>query len=167
MRLRSYHANDYEAVKEMLQDHINYAPEYIGQDSNTADMQYFEESFLSSRNGFQAYVLLDDENGIASFMTYEKREGSYGLPNFYITNLFVRHQREAECNAVNTIRLFKGFLSRDTSLYINVNPGAQSILAFWQQIGLHIQPERSVFSNVDGETIASLLYSDSSENGRT
>ena len=157
MRLDVYHTSYFGEVREMLQDHINYAPEYAGTESNMEDIRFFENYYLNDVDRSSAYVLIDDDQKIASFMTCEKNAVSV-LQDWYITNLFVRHNSDEENIARLTVELFSNKLSENSSLCINVHPVHKAILEFWQKAKYEISIANAIFLNADNEHIVSLSY---------
>lgn len=158
MRLDVYHTSDYYEVREMLQNHINYAPEYAGTESNTDDIRFFEENYFSDGDRSSAYVLIDNNQQIVSFMTCEKNASSV-QPYWYITNLFVRHGADEENIARKTVELFRIKISENASLCINVHPVYKELLDFWQQAKYQISTTQTVFLNADNECLVALSYS--------
>lgn len=155
MRLDVYHTSDFDEVREMLQNHINYAPEYAGTESIMEDIRFFEGNYLSNVDRSSAYVLIDDDQKIASFMTCEKTAVSVRL-DWYITNLFVRHNADEENIARKTVELFSNKLSEGSSLCINVHPVYKEVLTFWQKAKYEISTANTIFLNADNEHIVSL-----------
>lgn len=157
MRLDVYHISDYGEVHEMLQNHINFAPEYAGTESTTDDTRFFEENYMCDGDRSSAYVCFDDNQQIASFMTCE-RNATLGQLDWYITNLFVRHNVEEEYFAQKTVELLRKKMSEDASLCINVHPANSDILDFWQHAGYQISTTKTIFSNADSECLVALSY---------
>lgn len=155
-RLDAYHADDYAEVLEMLQDHINYAPEYGGLEAEENDRKYFEENFSNGSAGGNAYILMSDDKHIISFMTCEKVPTECDRFRWYVTNLFVRKNMESNKTAKRAIDLFSEEIYENESLSINVNSEFKEIISFWQESGFKISPDRSVFQNADNEILIAL-----------
>ena len=51
MKLLPYSRNDAAEVRSVIADSINYAPEYIGENIQKEDLEYFDEVFGKESSG--------------------------------------------------------------------------------------------------------------------
>ena len=155
-RLEVYSVGDYAAVRKMLMDYINYAPEYSTQCTETNDIQYFDESFSEITPGSIAYILRNGAGTVEAFMTCEKWKAATGESGWYVKNMFVRQSDESAEVAKQMIDLFFKTVSSNEFLCVNVNAQCKDIISLWLQWGLRISPDRTIFRNADNETLVAL-----------
>ena len=92
MHIEPYSPADADGIRSMLADHVDYAPEQVTKDASEDDLAFFEDAFVHENDGLIAYTL-KDEGIVIGFMTLSRQFLSPEDGAWYITALFVRHNR--------------------------------------------------------------------------
>lgn len=153
MKLLPYSRNDAAEVRSVIADSINYAPEYIGENIQKEDLEYFDEVFGKESSGGLAYVV-KQEGKIASFITCAGNMCINQKKRCYITGLFVKKNELINTIALASIELLLKHLSPDIIFCINVHPAAQAIRKFWESNGFILRPDLSIYTNSENEIIS-------------
>ena len=153
MQLLPYSRNDAAEVRSVIADSINYAPEYISENIQKEDLEYFDEVFGKESSGGLAYVV-KQEGRITSFITCAGNLRINQKERWYITGLFVKKNKMTNTIASASIELFLKHFSPDIILCINVHPAAQAIRKFWESNGFILRPDLSIYTNSENEIIS-------------
>lgn len=152
MHIEPYSPADADGIRSMLADHVDYAPEQVTKDASEDDLAFFEDAFVHENDGLIAYTL-KDEGIVIGFMTLSRQFLSPEDGAWYITALFVRHNDQADQCALAMTELFQSLLSEPADICVAVHHAATQIIRFWNQNGFVVCPERSKFTNADGERL--------------
>lgn len=150
MHIEPYSPADADGIRSMLADHVDYAPEQVTEDASEENLAFFEDAFVHENDGLIGYTL-KDEGIVKGFMTLSRQFCNTEAGAWYITALFVRHSDQADQYALAMIERFQRHLSKSVDICVVVHHAATQIIRFWNQNGFVFCPERSKFTNADGE----------------
>lgn len=152
MQIVPYTTVDSDGILNMLEDHVDYAPEQVTGDTHAEDIAFFEEAFLHENDGIIAYTL-KEAGKVIGFVTLTRRHLDCSGLNWCITALFVRRDQQAEAHAVAAIDLLTDLLEEKNLICVAVHPVATQIIHFWHAHGFEYTPSCSVFLNADNERL--------------
>ena len=153
MQLLPYSRNDAAEVRSVIADSINYAPEYIDENIQKEDLEYFDEVFGKESSGGLAYIV-KREGKVVSFITCTGNMRINQKERWYITGLFVKKNKMTNTIASTSIELFLKHFSPDIILCINVHPAARAIREFWESNGFILRPDYSIYTNSENVIIS-------------
>jgi len=154
MQFLPYSPDDSDRIESMLDNHIDFAPEVYSSAAKNEDTDYFRAAYADSCCCGINYVLKSDHDDlIAGFMEAKKKNTQNRVACWYITALFVANNDKAEENALAMVTAFQSSLCDSNEICINVNPKAKDIARFWSTHGFAPNPDRSIFSNADEQTL--------------
>lgn len=155
MLFKPYSPTDAKAVSELLNHHIDYAPDTIEPDRNTGNKELFDQFYIDEQTSGYDFIAVDDDTGaVRGFMQLDRREVA-GAICWFVTQMFVENAVVAEDIAVFLITAFENTLTEAKELCIVIHPGDAKIVAFWESKGFAMSPERSIFSNTKDQRLFS------------
>ena len=153
MQFTSYSSTDADSVLRMLSNHVDYAPEAVFANGNTADTEFFRETYVEEPCGGYAYVLKANDGYVKSFAAMTKWQDTSEVNCWYVTSLFVENGHNADELALQMISGIREVIAADSLLYINVHPDAEFANCFWRSNGFHLSVEKSRYVNSDGDRL--------------
>lgn len=153
MRFIPYNTNDADKVLEMLARHFDYTPELASADNKVSNIDYFRELYCNEGYSGISYVLNADDESIIGFLEATERKCKKGKLCWYITALFVLEGKEADYFAQYMVDQFCDSLHDADEICANVQPSVGEAVRFWLSIGFYPNPERSIFTNSEGQRL--------------
>ena len=149
-----YNPNDAERLCAMLVNSIDYAPEdnsNVETHMNSADL--LDEYVSELKNGIHYVLKKEGDDDIRGLLSAEKRTINNDNSCWYITALHIATDNDMDDNAVEMVGLFADSIQNADALCINTYIGDKRINDFWRSKGFLPDPDRTIYSNADGETL--------------
>ena len=149
MKFAPYTSGDFQKVILLLEKHIDFTPEVASPDPE-GNLDLFKEEDVHA----QSYILRsDDDTCVYAFMRVSKHSLKDGGQCFYVPELYAKNDGFAEDHAKTLLIEFEKSLFETKELCGIAHPQDQRASDFWQSNGYALSPERSIYNNIDDETL--------------
>ena len=152
MQIVPYTTVDADGILNILEKHVDYAPEQVTGDTHAEDIAFFEDAFFHENDGLIAYTL-KDEGEIKGFMTLSRQFSNIDAGAWCITALFVRRDNQADQYELAMAELFQRLLSKPADICVAVHHAATQVIRFWNQNDFVFCPERFTLTNAASERV--------------